>query len=417
MSPQTPKAAHKGHIRGLDGLRGIAVLIVFLFHERLLLPFGWVGVQLFFVLSGFLITRILLRYRTFDIRGYLWTFYGRRTVRIFPLYYAYLAGFAVICFVLSFRSETLPAQAHVGLEQLPWAGLYGYNFLHAVSGVEHSRVLTHFWSLAVEEQFYLVWPILLWTIPLRHLGRFLWTIVLAGPPLRLGTYLLSPQLGMDPAMSSYVLPWCQADAFALGALVSQQPFPHAVRRLPFLTVGVLALSLATANPQDSWTALGLALPLEGLGRATVLYSMVNLIFAVLLSAVWQSGYGLGVLEHPLLTRTGVISYGLYVFHFPIQGATAVAIPYLALPMKLVLDLLLSVLASELSFRLLEQPFLSLKSRFFGTSTERQARSDGRTPTADSSPGLQIPSSMHKPSTHRVVPQRNVPVQTRSKTAQ
>ncbi len=126
--------------------------MVLLFHQGLL-PFGWVGVQIFFVLSGYLITRLLVEARGERLRSYLRTFYGRRSLRIFPLYFAVI----LVCWLALSAGISLNGVA----AGLPFAATYTYNLFHASSHFEHSKLITHFWSLCVEEQFYLVWPFLI----------------------------------------------------------------------------------------------------------------------------------------------------------------------------------------------------------------------------------------------------------------
>ena len=162
-----PEAATTPYYPALDGMRAIAVLMVMVTHflpKRL--PFGWMGVQIFFVLSGFLITGIL-----FDTRAtrHRWrNFYVRRTLRIFPLYYGLI--FLVLLVIVWTRSK-VPGVFSLWL-------FYGQNFFWLVDrGMHPDAVLTsdghliaiigHLWSLAVEEQFYLVWPIVVFLVAER----------------------------------------------------------------------------------------------------------------------------------------------------------------------------------------------------------------------------------------------------------
>ena len=365
MSTTSPR-----RIAGLDGLRAVAVLLVFLFHERLLLPFGWIGVQLFFVLSGFLITGILDTDRDRALGERIRRFYGRRTLRIFPLYYAYLLGVIALAGASALALGRVPQEAERALAQLPWALGYSYNLLHASVAFEHSRVLTHFWSLAVEEQFYLLWPAVIWLTPRARLPWLLWTVVFTGPLLRLATWMVAPSFGGDPALSAYVLPWCQLDAFAWGALVAHVR----IRRPASMALGALALLVgaAIATAPHTAGALGLPCPIDGGLRVALLYAGVDAVAALLLLAVVRDGLGVRWLEHPLLVWIGTRSYGLYVLHFPLQGVTAVAFPHLNLGAKISLDLALSFLACELAYRLIELPFLRLKDRWFGTRPDSRA---------------------------------------------
>jgi len=147
----------------LDGLRGVAILMVLLFHFggppinlcTWLLSYGWAGVDLFFVLSGFLITTILLN--TKDSPQYFSSFYGRRVLRIFPLYFMALALYfhVEMPWLVSHKQATAVS---VG-DQL-WCWFYLLNWHDVTAGINGN--LSHLWSLSIEEQFYLVWPLAIW---------------------------------------------------------------------------------------------------------------------------------------------------------------------------------------------------------------------------------------------------------------
>ncbi|MBS0244284.1 MAG: acyltransferase, partial [Proteobacteria bacterium] len=170
-----PHTLQSGHIPALDGIRGLAVIMVLLFHficaatplnniEALVIRFfnyGAYGVELFFVLSGFLITGIL-----YDARSkpnYFKNFYIRRTLRIFPLYYGVLfLTFVVAPLIPWLSGPTLSYMA----EHQAWAWLYATNVFIAIKGYWAYAYLEHFWSLSVEEHFYLFWPFLVyWLAP------------------------------------------------------------------------------------------------------------------------------------------------------------------------------------------------------------------------------------------------------------
>ncbi|MGH3851598.1 MAG: acyltransferase family protein, partial [Pseudonocardiaceae bacterium] len=143
----------KGFRPDVEGLRAIAVVLVLLFHAKLAgVPGGFIGVDVFFVISGFLITGILLDTRKRE--RCLRDFYVRRVLRIFPIYYASLAFFTVILWTQdTVRSERM-------LANMPWFWTYLQNYLIAFRGWSFMLPIAHFWSLAIEEQFYMVWPLL-----------------------------------------------------------------------------------------------------------------------------------------------------------------------------------------------------------------------------------------------------------------
>ncbi|HYH16572.1 MAG TPA: acyltransferase, partial [Flavisolibacter sp.] len=143
------KSAQSPYYPALDGIRGLAILFVVGFHNFSFMPFfeyGWLGVDLFFVLSGFLITNILIK--AVGEKNYLKNFYLKRALRIFPLYYGVL--FFCFCFLSHFSS--LRDNLEYYLEHQFWLWTYFQNWLYILEPPETSHFLVHFWSLAVEEQ-------------------------------------------------------------------------------------------------------------------------------------------------------------------------------------------------------------------------------------------------------------------------
>jgi len=211
-----------GHLPALDGVRGLAILAVLLFHfageihpvgalERVLvrvLGYGSLGVDLFFALSGFLITDILVA--THAAPHYFRSFYMRRALRIFPLYYAVLA-------VVFFALPLVPALQGTDLGTLgrfqAWAWLYGVNVFLALQGGWTMSYLTHFWSLAVEEHFYLFWPFLVWWLAPRPRRLMQAAGALAG--LSFAARLLAAAQGVNPVALAVLTPF-QLDALCLG---------------------------------------------------------------------------------------------------------------------------------------------------------------------------------------------------------
>ena len=279
---------------GLDGARTLAVLAVVLSHQALW-SLGWVGVQLFFVLSGFLITGILHRARGSSLRTYLRTFYGRRVLRIFPLYYAYLAALGVAVLLGNMPNGVA--------ERLAFAAVYLSN--HYTGSHAGALLLSHFWSLAVEEQFYLVWPFLIYFCPGAWLRRVLIVLVLAGIPIR---YLVNFYFPLPGYVAI-----AHVDAFAIGALSALYPWRL---RAGWATVFIVAL----------W-ALGLALLSYNVPLSNGVYgwgyivgvSVVNAASAFLIEALVCRQFWPGLFENSVMRYCGKISYGIYIFHFPMQA--------------------------------------------------------------------------------------------------
>ncbi len=378
---------HRGlvHLAALDGLRGIAIVMV-LAHNfatvslpgslagrvvELALDIGWIGVQLFFVLSGFLITRILLQ--TQDSPNYYRAFFGRRVLRIFPLYY----GALFVAFVaIPFFGGGSAALAHDREHQV-WLWLYLSNWAHAINF--ESQLFPHFWSLAIEEQFYLLWPILLYKRSARAVLMLCAGVAVLSLGLRIGML----QQGADVG-SVYTYTVCRMDALALGAAVAA-----------WLSLPRAARSLSPRRVLLGWGALGfwvIGLVLtRGYPRTspigqTLGYSWLAIAFAWAVFAVVRNG-GTGpqaAWELPLkaapLRALGKYSYGMYVFHKPLhdglgrpllehfgllkQPSIAVALSYV------VIATLATLFAAVASYHLFEKYFLSLKRLFTAQAPAR-----------------------------------------------
>ncbi len=307
----------------LDGLRGTAILLVLVSHfvpagfatpdhgiPRILfkaVEAGWIGVDLFFVLSGFLITGIL--YRAKGQRRFFLNFYARRTLRIFPLYFAFLTV-AVVILPWLFPSSVRLA----GWQALsPWFWTYAANLLIARDGWSplEFQGLDHFWSLAIEEQFYLVWPLAVFLVPRHRLRDLCVVVAVASVTLRV---LL---VGRDSAMAAYTLMPARMDALAAGgfvALALQDPVSAAfVRRYARMALAGAAVALVslmvarqTANPEDGIVIIA------GFG-------FLAWFFAALLAVVVSSeGTGFAqTFNRKILRQFGKYSYCLYVIHQPL----------------------------------------------------------------------------------------------------
>ena len=364
-------------ISGLDGLRAIAFLLVFALHTGYL-QVGWVGVSLFYVLSGFLITGIMLDMKKLLVsKEYFYKFYGRRFLRIFPLYYVYLLLVVVVCtWLISMRFR--PRYMQTTLDQIGYAVVYVYDFFWATAAFEHSNFLDHFWSLSVEEQFYILWPFLILRVPDKSLKRLFLGFIVMGPVFRLGFYFIHALgifsfLADSPAQAVYPLPLSHMDAFALGAYISCFQIPKAKQQFLILLLlvpltGFTSQYLATGEIGE-FSAFGYPLLLPNSYQFIWGYSLINYLFAVLIYGVAREGWLVGFLEVRPLRYLGRISYGLYVYHFPIVWFSARIAdlgikPPLLQPLTALLALAATILVASLSFFLLERPALNLKDRFF-----------------------------------------------------
>jgi len=324
---------------------------------------GWSGVDLFFVLSGFLITGILLDAK--GRHGYFRNFYIRRILRIFPLYYGFLfCAFVVLPHVVT-RSAEYSALLH---DQL-WYWTYLQNAAVALKGWPPVAALDPLWSLAVEEQFYLVWPLLVLALSRRGLIVACLAIAAASLGIRCVLLLTGHPLG------AYVLTPSRMDALSAGGLLAT------LARTP----GGLSRLARLARPAVAVSSLGLlAIVLwrhnfhywDWVVR-TAGFSLLAVLFAGILALVVTSphnGLTSRFFAHPILRSFGRYSYAMYVFHLPAllyltRFFTAASVPTLAgsqLPGQIAVTFAVagvSLAAAVLSGRFYEAPILKLKTLF------------------------------------------------------
>jgi len=374
-------------IPGLDGLRAISVLSVIIFHvDGFLFGFGWLGVQFFFVLSGFLITSILLRMKEkLPSKKYFYKFYGRRILRIFPLYYFYLLIILILVWLAKFPFlEPFRVELQTVVRpQLPYTFFYVYDFFYASSKYQPTAFLTHFWSLSVEEQFYIVWPMLILLTPKRKVKSLFLVTVILGPVCRYITYIIYenqifPFLLPNSYLAILALPFSHIDAFAMGAYVSQ--FRITKPRMQLIIMAGLVpllgyLSQYLAAGIIDINTLGYEFKMFTAYKFVWGYSLVNYLFALILYNVYQRKLFVRVLEHVILRYIGKISYGMYVYHVAIIYIIRKIIPFdISSPFYHVqfylIVVLITIIISSLSFHLLEKPIINLKDKFFSLNPGR-----------------------------------------------
>jgi peptidoglycan/LPS O-acetylase OafA/YrhL len=388
----------------LDGIRGMAILLVMICHLRIysgasatigldqavfrVLTAGWVGVDLFFVLSGFLITGIL-----FDAKGsdhYFRSFYMRRTLRIFPLYYGVLFLFLWVVPALTPWAERVEPLR----QQQAWYWTYLVNWSQ-VHGWGDNLAFGHFWSLAVEEQFYLLWPLVVFVSSRRALQWICVGCVAGAIAVRWAL------VEHDLTTAAYVLGPARMDALAIGAFLA------VTIRTPagFLAVSRLARPIALASllvivSIFLWLR---ALPAEGNAPFQIFgYTVFSTFFgAVLVTAIDRRGRGrvAGVCRSSTLALFGRYSYALYVLHQPFLyylpwRLTVDAMPRVLgshIPALLVFSIGATtalVLLSMLSWHAYEKHFLKLKDLFPYRSADVGAQ---RAPAAAPQPAGSVPS--------------------------
>lgn len=362
----------------LDGIRGIAILMVVLHNgetlesaagvfARVLLfvaDHGWIGVQLFFVLSGFLITGILLDTR--DAPNYYASFFARRTLRIFPLYYATL-GFVLVVV------PWIIGRPLAGTGDTVWLWLYLTNWVQWRASIVDA--LPHLWSLAVEEQFYLLWPLLLHRLSPRATVRLCLAIAVGGLVLR----IVLTRAGVS-AEALYMITVTRIDAMALGGAaaawlrnrVAGSPEPFWARK-PLISAAVVALGAGAYTH---------GFPRMSVAGQTVGYSALAVIFALaMLHGVKPSGPRRSPLEWAWLRSVGRYSYAMYLFHMPLnlavvdtarQWVPSLSTSGVACAVYVLLLTLATYGLAYVSYHLFERRFLALKPRFEAEARPRPA---------------------------------------------
>jgi peptidoglycan/LPS O-acetylase OafA/YrhL len=330
----------KSHIPALDGVRGLAALAVLVGH----LPGRFVGewgqganlaVDVFFVLSGFLITRLLLADKAGG-RG-LRRFYWRRALRIFPIYFLVVG----LCWVFVPSLATLAATVYLS------------NFHSAFDHTIHP--LSHAWSLSVEEHFYLAWPFVVYLCS-RERSRTvaLWCLVAPMVALLLASYAL---MRWDVWGVAYYVTPIRMAGLAAGALMAFDESRLREKPGHTLLVGVALLLLGLSAGQLHW----LREPALTFCSRT---SMAAGLILMPLAAHWSGSWSAKALGSSLPSTLGRISYGLYLYHFPIYfmfGALDVQAEF----KWALIAFATTFLAALVSYRLIEEPLLRLKDRQWG----------------------------------------------------
>jgi len=310
----------------LDGLRAVAISLVMLHHFsvsagsstpvlvlNLVASAGWIGVDLFFVLSGFLITGICLDHRG---QGFFRVFYSRRALRILPVYSIALIGIVAV-------SHAVTSEPMRGI---PWLLTFTTNVFLARTGDWHAlpSAAAHLWSLAVEEQFYLVWPLI--AIVLSRRSAALAAVIAIPAAIAFRAVAI---LGESSAISAYVLMPARMDSLATGALLAfaiRDPTTWRGVGRKLQRIGGLPLQRWIGGLLLVWVAISLWSQ-GGPGSVQALriggFSLVAGCAGVLLAATLVAEHSAPlrvVLRHPVARSIGRYSYAMYLFHLPIDVA-------------------------------------------------------------------------------------------------
>ena len=325
----------------LDGLRCLAFLAVFGVHTRPeLFPWGWGGVQLFFALSGFLITRILVRDLSGRIGPDLRRYYLRRTLRIFPLYYAIIAFVAVT----------------MHLNDLGWFLTYTYN-IRGFLAVGIDPMMGHFWTLCVEEQFYLLYPLLLLATPARSRFALLAALIAAAV-----AFQIYAEAHWNVRAARILLPYCGEDLLwgSVAGLVDLRYRPARHEGAACFLAGLPILVLAWNLHEHR---LPLSIALQDVASVS-LYSIGSSLI-VLGASRCTARWILRPLSWAPVAYLGRISYGLYAFHMPVIFSWIREIPFAFLIPKPWGELAMTVGLAALSWKFFEGPINRLKDRIGG----------------------------------------------------
>lgn len=388
----------EGHLPALDGVRGLAALLVLLFHSVLYCPratstygerlwyltasFGWSGVDLFFVLSGFLITGILLATR--GTENFFRNFYVRRALRILPLFYG-----SLVCFFFVFRFITKETNGFDWLYQRQaWFWTYTQNWVFVDDQWPAPNLLVHFWSLAVEEQFYLFWPLVVFLVPSRMLKRVCVGCIVVSVLVRLGVtfcHLSVPALHFR----AYFATPARLDGLCLGGLMAilwregGGNFPtRLVRRSLLVAAFGLVLYIVLFFTSGRWL------------REIFQYTLVAVFFAGVIIAALCVPRTRALFSWAPLRLVGKVSYGIYVYHAAIMIPLSLvwqkwhwgpfSWPLVRQLAFLVATFTLTLSAAWLSWHLYEKRFVRLKHRF-ATSAPPPPKSDELSPAQHATP--------------------------------
>lgn len=366
--PNDSFANPRHHYPALDGLRGIAILLVILYHNYGFIEYfnyGWLGVDLFFVLSGFLITDILLH----SVHGenYFKNFYARRVLRILPLYYLSLVLFILILPAI----PAFPLNMSYYQEHQFWFWTYLQNWTLIFKQDGDTTALGHFWSLAVEEQYYLVWPLVILLIRDPKKVLALSFVLLIG--VIMARYFIWQNRDQYPTYERLFL-FTRLDGILVGSMLACIQIINRTLIRRYFTIFLVMLTVANylfyffKKGQDpnfpAWAIAG--------------FTTFSILFALLTYEGVISGQGtIGrALQFFPLRLLGRYSYGFYIFHWPvflvlnpifINWLSGLGDPkdFLIQFTSATLATLIGFLISVLSYHLYEQHFLRLKRYFTG----------------------------------------------------
>ncbi|WP_159457501.1 acyltransferase family protein [Kosakonia pseudosacchari] len=353
------------HIPSLDGIRGLAIVLVLIVHYFYAGPsihknpipadlfiFGWTGVELFFVLSGFLITSILIRIKN-EKRSFA-TFYINRASRILPVYLAFL--FAVLLASIVGKPEILSSQLNNVRENFYIYFLYISNFSY-LAGLDLSKadaIMGPAWSLAIEQQFYLIWPFIICALSIKNTKIMLVTSYLI---LVVSRFILSDYFHYNVIYHTTFLHFDGLAVGSLAALFYKNIIKH--KKSTFLIfIAISSLLILTFIYAGS-------VHYKNKIIYTVGYPVICLFYCYLILTVITTKKASSFFESRVMVALGKYSYCIYLIHWPSLIITRIAIPEVGLTLWVLSFLcftLIMVVAAKISFVFLERPASKLIRR-------------------------------------------------------
>ncbi len=352
------------YVPALDGLRGLAILMVICYHYFpgiRLFSIGWAGVDLFFVLSGYLITGRLQA--TLDSKHYFENFIKNRILRVFPLYYAVLIIFFIAVYIHAKDGNSSASTFYSS----HWVSFFIFteNWSFIFYGLPDDSYLNHFWSLAIEEQFYFFWPWVIYFIsPVRRRLMVICLFILGIVITRTYLYEFS-----SLEFNYYFNTFCRTDSLLIGAVLSQLYSENLKIPGRFVNILFAILFFIIITGIYVMKSAGLFSPF----MATAGYTCLAFWYACILYMILEE-YSLvkSFFSIPILRYTGKISFGLYVFHWPvllilrnkatIWGSSHFQFSKSTLSMTSTgISILITFTLSALSYRYFESRFLKYKT--------------------------------------------------------
>ncbi len=374
IDDQHPLGIDNNRLAGFEGWRGIPLLMVIYAHLGLL-DIGWIGMQSFFVLSGFLITRVLIldRRNTNSLGEYLKRFYIRRVLRVLPLYFA---SVAIIGLWVYARGDI-----DIYRDDILYSSLFVFNFFRTTEAYTHTFEFGHLWSMSVEEQFYLLWPVIFYLVRSPRAAIVVLSAIAAtGVASRLGLALnAGPGESYDAAWKAFSYTSCYLDAFAIGALLNFLTINPRTIALAMATVGMFALGMLANGwgispgfAEGAYLSLGWPKLMVHHQQYVWGYLVINLVLFAWFDATRTNTTIQKFFSTRAIVFLGERSFSTYIWHYPLL---ALLFPVAAMlgqhiEHRAILFLVFSALyvpitliIGHLSYHYIELPGIQLKRRF------------------------------------------------------